>query len=172
MFRSVEIFASNMYALSQTSLVSGRVQTASIRSHCRSAQSLRPAKGLRRSVIRFGGEGSGYEDRPGMPPPKTNQNIEQVDDVKEPAIDQTKPENIVPGNISNENAERRADIGATRPPTLLGTLALLKYLVPPAGPSRSQCHVPPAAACYLTIFCVLQRHRLLMALHQRPSMAA
>ena len=58
-----------------------------------------------------------------MPPPKTNQNIEQTDDVKEPVIDQTKPENIVPGNISNENAERRADIGATRPPTLLGKLA-------------------------------------------------
>ncbi|KAK9808432.1 hypothetical protein WJX73_004832 [Symbiochloris irregularis] len=31
--------------------------------------------------------------------------------------DQSKVENIEPGNISNENAEARADIGKTRPPS-------------------------------------------------------
>lgn len=58
-----------------------------------------------------------------VPRPRPNEAIEQIDDIKEPIVDQTKSQNIQPGNISNENAERRADIGATRPPTLLGKVS-------------------------------------------------
>lgn len=77
---------------------------------------LAPAK---RCVVRRGNE-QFHGDKAGVPRPDLNQNLEQVSDVKGPGIDQRKTENIQPGNISSENAERRADIGATRPPTLLG----------------------------------------------------
>lgn len=38
-----------------------------------------------------------------------------------PNVDRSKTENIEAGNISNENAEKRADIGKTREPTPTGT---------------------------------------------------
>lgn len=38
-----------------------------------------------------------------------------------PSVDRSKPENIEAGNISNENAEKRADIGKDRAPTPTGT---------------------------------------------------
>ena len=37
-----------------------------------------------------------------------------------PDVDRSKVENIEPGNISNESAEKRADIGKDRPPTPTG----------------------------------------------------
>ena len=43
--------------------------------------------------------------------------------AKTPQVDRSKPENIEAGNISNENAEKRADIGKTREPTPAGTIA-------------------------------------------------
>ena len=79
-------------------------------------QRLAPA---RRCVVRRGNE-QFHGDKAGVPRPDLNENLEQVKDVKGPGVDQRKTENIQPGNISNENAERRADIGASRPPTLLG----------------------------------------------------
>ena len=39
---------------------------------------------------------------------------------KTPTVDRSKTENIEAGNISNENAEKRADIGKTREPTPAG----------------------------------------------------
>lgn len=42
-----------------------------------------------------------------------------------PDVDRSKIENIEPGNISNEAAEKRADIGKERPPTPTG-ITLLK----------------------------------------------
>jgi len=43
-----------------------------------------------------------------------------------PNVDRSKTENIEAGNISNENAEKRADIGKTREPTPAGTTCLCK----------------------------------------------
>lgn len=89
----------------------------------RPAQQRRSVFGVQRAplrpVLRRGTEGSLGKDEVSVPRPTTVETTEQISDVKEPTIDQSKPENIQPGNISNENAERRADIGATRPPTLL-----------------------------------------------------
>jgi len=94
------------------------VRTAST---SRPAQARRSSLGVQRAslrpVLRRGKEEL-RDDGVGLPRP-SNQAVEQIDDVKEPKIDQTKAQNIQPGNISAENAERRADIGATRPPTLL-----------------------------------------------------
>lgn len=92
-----------MTIMSNTSIVNSRVLLAKPGSPRRSALRVRAAKGARRSVIRHISEGT-----------------EQINDVPEPTVDQSKTENIQPGNISNENAEKRADIGATRPPTLFG----------------------------------------------------
>ena len=47
---------------------------------------------------------------------ETDKSIE----AKAPTVDRSKPENIEAGNISNENAERRADIGKERAPTPTG----------------------------------------------------
>ena len=71
-----------------------------------------------RSVTRRSSDRSEHEA--GLPRPDTIQTTEQTDDVRDPVVNQRKTQNIQPGNISNENAERRADIGASRPPTLLG----------------------------------------------------
>ena len=40
-----------------------------------------------------------------------------------PNVNRNKTENIEAGNISNENAEKRADIGKNREPTPAGTSA-------------------------------------------------
>ena len=92
----------------------------------RPAQARRSSLGVQRAplrpVLRRGKEEL-RDDGVGLPRP-ANQAVEQINDVKEPQIDQTKPQNIQPGNISAENAERRADIGANRPPTLLGSFSL------------------------------------------------
>ena len=45
-----------------------------------------------------------------------------------PTVDRSKTENIEAGNISNENAEKRADIGKTREPTPAGKINDLKRL--------------------------------------------
>ncbi|DBB06143.1 hypothetical protein WJX82_003844 [Trebouxia sp. C0006] len=100
-------------AMSPASVISSRVQL-SVRSQRRSAPSRNSVLSVRRSVIRRAGEGSSPQDPAGP----RGETTEQIRDVKEPNIDQSKTENIQPGNISSENAERRADIGATRPPTL------------------------------------------------------
>lgn len=60
----------------------------------------------------------GQGNTPGLPRPNLNQGTEQTNDVAEPKVDQSKVKNIAAGNISNENAEKRADLGAVRPPTL------------------------------------------------------
>ena len=44
-------------------------------------------------------------------------------EAKAPNVDRSKTENIEAGNISNENAEKRADIGKTREPTPTGAHA-------------------------------------------------
>lgn len=93
-----------------------------LRSQCRSGLSCRRVHGARHSVLRRGVQGSGSQDQARPDPrPNLNETTEQIRDVPEPDVDQSKTQNIAPGNISNENAERRADIGATRPPTLFGT---------------------------------------------------
>eukprot|EP00891_Asterochloris_glomerata_P000655 jgi/Astpho2/655/Aster-04494 len=46
-----------------------------------------------------------------------NEGTEQSKSVPNPQVDQSKTKNIEAGNISNQNAEKRADIGATRAPT-------------------------------------------------------
>jgi len=58
-----------------------------------------------------------------------------------PNVDRSKTENIEAGNISSENAEKRADIGKTREPTPTGTICLCK----------SDCHLTP---CLVPCFCV------------------
>ncbi len=105
-----------MTAMSHTSAIRSRVQLSVVGSQRRSALSCNPVSSARRSVVRHVGEGSGPQDPAGP----RGETTEQIRDVQEPNIDQSKTENIQPGNISNENAERRADIGATRPPTLFG----------------------------------------------------
>lgn len=80
---------------------------------CRRVQAARP------SVLRRGVQNTGSKDQARPDPrPNLNETTEQIRDVPEPSVDQSKTQNIAPGNISNENAEKRADIGATRPPTL------------------------------------------------------
>ena len=86
--------------------------------------------------------------------PITNEKIEQVTDVPAPKVDQTKTQNIAAGNISNENAERRADIGASRPPTLFGK-ALSSFTL--SQPSLSiwpdeNCEVEVHLRCRGTVF--------------------
>lgn len=44
-----------------------------------------------------------------------------------PDVDRSKASNIEPGNISNENAEKRADIGKTREPTPTGNVAVREF---------------------------------------------
>ncbi|DBA68307.1 TPA: hypothetical protein ACH3X2_013625 [Trebouxia sp. C0005] len=100
-------------AMSPTSVISTRVQV-SVGSQRRSALTRNSIVIGRRSVVRRAGKGSGPQDPAGP----RGETTEQINDVQEPNIDQSKTENIQPGNISNENAERRADIGAKRPPTL------------------------------------------------------
>ena len=105
-------------------LTTGSMQTFRNCSQIRAAQpknvlGLQRLAPATRCVLRRGSE-QFHGDKVGVPRPDTNDKLEQVDDVKEPGIDQTKIQNVQPGNISSENAERRADIGATRPPTLLG----------------------------------------------------
>lgn len=89
------------------------------------AQLRRSAAGVQRAPLRSVLRRA--ED--GAPRARANEAIEQIDDIKEPVVDQTKSQNIQPGNISNENAERRADIGATRPPTLLGDFLPMFFVV-------------------------------------------
>lgn len=92
-----------------------------LRSQPRLGLSCRRAKGARHSVVRRGVQASGSQDQARPDPrPNLNETTEQIRDVPEPSVDQSKTQNIAPGDISNENAERRADIGATRPPTLFG----------------------------------------------------
>ena len=46
-------------------------------------------------------------------------------------VDRSKTQNIEAGNISNENAEKRADIGKTREPTPTGDYSqLVKMCLP------------------------------------------
>ena len=45
-----------------------------------------------------------------------------------PNVNRDKTENIEAGNISNENAEKRADIGKTREPTPTGTPEISSYM--------------------------------------------
>ena len=106
--------------MSQTISAGSRIQASTSGSRPRPALGSRRVAGARRSVLRRGAEGSGHENQPGLPRPVTNEKTEQINDIAEPKVDQSKTQNIAAGNISNENAERRADIGATRPPTLFG----------------------------------------------------
>ena len=78
----------------------------------------------RKSIVRraSGNPEDGQGHTPGLPRPDPNQTTEQTKDVSEPKVDQAKVENITAGNISNENAEKRANVGAKRPPTLFGKL--------------------------------------------------
>ena len=46
-----------------------------------------------------------------------------------PSVNRNKTENIEAGNISNENAEKRADIGKTREPTPTGESADTEFCV-------------------------------------------
>ena len=108
--------------MSQTSTVGSHIQTSTARSQRRPSLVSRRVAGVRKSVVRraSGNASDGQGNTPGLPRPNLNEGTEQINDVAEPNVDQTKVQNIAAGNISNENAERRADIGATRPPTLFG----------------------------------------------------
>ena len=110
-----------MSTVSQTSTVGSHIAARSQRGP--NLVSRRVA-GVRKSVVRraSGNSEDGQGNTPGLPRPNLNQTTEQTKDVAEPRIDQSKVENIAAGNISNENAEKRADLGATRPPTLFGKL--------------------------------------------------
>ena len=79
-----------------------------------------------------------------------------------PTVDRSKTQNIEPGNISNEGAEKRADIGKTREPTPGGTAAVLKC---------SSCCIPQLERIYTNLVDTPQRHRHSMDQHQRPSTA-
>lgn len=46
-----------------------------------------------------------------------------------PNVNRNKTENIEAGNLSNENAEKRADIGKSREPTPAGTSAIIELCV-------------------------------------------
>ena len=109
-----------MTIMSQSSVMNSHVQPAMSGSQRKFVLASKPVISARRSIIRRGGEGSGHENQAGLPRPRTIETTEQTKDIAEPSIDQSKTENIQPGNISSENAERRADIGATRSPTLFG----------------------------------------------------
>ena len=104
--------------MSQTR-ISSHVQAAG--SARRPAALSRRVAGVRRTVIRRAAK-DGQGNTPGLPRPNLNEGTEQTNDVAEPKVDQSKVQNIAPGNISNQNAEKRADLGATRPPTLFGKL--------------------------------------------------
>ncbi|KAL3146202.1 hypothetical protein ABBQ32_002906 [Trebouxia sp. C0010 RCD-2024] len=106
-----------MTTMAQTRTVGSHVQASTTGSLRRPALVSRRVAGVRRSVIRRAAE-DGQGNTPGLPRPNLNQGTEQTNDVAEPKVDQSKVQNIAPGNISNQNAEKRADIGATRPPTL------------------------------------------------------
>lgn len=110
-----------MTTMAQTRTVGSHVQASTTGSLRRPALVSRRVAGVRRSVIRRAAE-DGQGNTPGLPRPNLNQGTEQTNDVAEPKVDQSKVQNIAPGNISNQNAEKRADIGATRPPTLFGKL--------------------------------------------------
>lgn len=112
-------------------MVSAMLETISVRTHVQTSPVLsqrrptlvsRRVAGVRKSVVRraSGNPEDGQGNTPGLPRPNLNQGTEQTNDVAEPKVDQSKVENIAAGNISNENAEKRADLGATRPPTLFG----------------------------------------------------
>lgn len=121
--------------MSQTSTAGTHAQNVAVRSQFRPALVSRRVAGVRKSVIRraAGNSEDGQGNTPGLPRPNLNQTTEQTKDVAEPSVDQSKVKNIAAGNISNENAEKRADLGATRPPTLFGKLILcrrsLEFLV-------------------------------------------
>ena len=108
--------------MSRTSTVGTSTQNVVARSQRKPALDSRRVAGVRRSVTRraAGNSEDGQGNTPGLPRPNLNQTTEQTKDVAEPSVDQSKVENIAAGNISNENAEKRADLGATRPPTLFG----------------------------------------------------
>ena len=113
-----------MSTVFQTRPVGNYSQSSVARSQQRPAWVSRRGAGVRRPVMRraSGNPEDGQGNTPGLPRPDPNQTTEQTMDVSEPKVDQSKVENIAAGNISNENAERRADLGATRPPTLFGKL--------------------------------------------------
>lgn len=113
-----------MFTVFQASPVGSYSQSSVARSQQRHAWVSRRRAGVRRPVMRraSGNPKDGQGNTPGLPRPDPNQTTEQTKDVSEPKVDQSKVENIAAGNISNENAERRADLGATRPPTLFGKL--------------------------------------------------
>ena len=150
-------------AMSHTSVISSRVQLSVVGSQRRSGLSRTSVLSVRRSVNRRAGEGSGPQEPAGP----RGETTEQIRDVEEPNIDQSKTENIQPGNISSENAEKRADIGATRPPTLFGKkpcwLAFLRTFPYDTSSLHTACMVLQASSC-------LQRRSLLTDPLQRPSM--
>lgn len=113
-----------MTAMSHTCTVGSHVCATAARSQRKPALVSRRVAGVRRSFIRRAAK-DGQGNTPGLPRPNLNEGTEQTNDVAEPKVDQSKVQNIAAGNISNDNAEKRADIGATRPPTLFGELKFL-----------------------------------------------
>ena len=74
----------------------------------------KPTKG---SEINAGASSLGHLFCPACQPRETTARSEPWDVQDDVKIDRSKVENIEPGNISNEAAEMRADIGKDRPPT-------------------------------------------------------
>ena len=74
----------------------------------------KPTKG---SEINAGASSLGHLSCPACPPRRITARSEPWDVQDDVKIDRSKVENIEPGNISNEAAEMRADIGKDRPPT-------------------------------------------------------
>lgn len=122
--------------VSQTSTVGSHIQSIAARSQLRPKLAPRRVGGVRKSVIRraAGNSEDGQGNTPGLPRPNLNQTTEQTKDVAEPSVDQSKVQNIAAGNISNENAEKRADLGAVRPPTLFGKLTISHICTMPTPP--------------------------------------
>ena len=84
---------------------------------------------------------------------------------KTPDVNRNKPENIEAGNISNENAEKRADIGKNREPTPAGTKATSNNVFHPE--IRDACPQVWLPRCVLRV----QRHRPSTVQHRKPSTA-
>lgn len=62
-----------------------------------------------------------------------------------PNVNRNKTENIEAGNISNENAEKRADIGKDREPTPAGEMQARHLVCCSCRPSH--VHVPKLLPC-------------------------
>ena len=132
----------------QTTSAGTHIQNGSARSHRRPTLVSRRVAGVRKSVVRraSGNPEDGQGNTPGLPRPNLNQGTEQTNDVAEPKVDQSKVENIAPGNISNQNAEKRADLGAVRPPTLFGKRTNQRCCL-----SRRPLEIHQTGACYLGV---------------------